>query len=140
MFRLVIALTLAFASGAKHHGWRKDPLHCEVCLHVVGTINHQISTVGDDFKKNLGALEGALHRHCSPNNKNLVEEERIFCKDFTPEIRKFSAYFTHGLSPKELCKRIDRIIPSTCHHKFTTSAGKSAQKTLNRAQKYNYEL
>ncbi len=135
MFRLIIAASLAFASGAKYSGWRKDPDHCEVCLHVVETINHQISTVGDDFKRNLGALEGALHRHCAAGNKNLVEEERIFCKEFTPQIRKLSAYFVQDLTPKELCKRIDRLVPTACHHKFTSAAGKSSKKALKRVKK-----
>lgn len=127
MFRLALALTFALASGAKYSGWRKDPVHCEVCLHVVGNIQRQLGNSGTDMVKNIGALEGALHRHCSKYNKNLLVEERTFCNDFTPEIRKFSADFAQNMSPEKLCKKIDRIVPSACHHKFTSTAGKAAK-------------
>jgi len=115
MFRLIFILIFTAVSGAKHLGWRTDPKHCEVCLHVVHGIKLAIRKV---HSRRIHEIEGYLHNHCSISNERLKDVEREFCRHLVGGARAISTPLAQNKGTKEICTMLDRIAPEVCDIKY----------------------
>lgn len=117
-FFVLLSIGVIMSSGAEYAKWRKDKKYCEVCIKSMTDIKLQISHLKD--RKDVNQIEGYLARHCSKQNRNLRSEERIFCNHILPITRQMSTPLAHGLSAKELCKKMHRIDHTICDYKYKT--------------------
>lgn len=119
MLRSILIGLLAVCTHAKYIDWDRDPNYCNVCTTLIHDIQGQMKYIS--YEKNVGRLEGYLHRHCHHSNRRLEKEEKNACEFVLQHMRSISTPLSRDTSAKEICQILERLDASICDLKYKKS-------------------